>query len=278
MKQMLLLLHLSNYFLVARNGLSKNVCGIGSAGHGSSSLPRKRDLLRDRLAALRKSLSCYHIRCYHNGVITPPNTARAASLKTVFLDRDGVVNTKMPEGHWVTCWSEFHVLPGVIEAIAALKRARLRVIVVSNQRGIALGRFTGDDVQAIHNQFQQMLTASGTSVDGFYFCPHDRAQCNCRKPLPGLFEQARADHPGIRAETSVIIGDSKSDMEFGRRLGMMTVFIEGDPARQKPGVEAGRALADMQAGALFDAAQRLLAMRRALGEQPSTMCLGFPGK
>jgi D-glycero-D-manno-heptose 1,7-bisphosphate phosphatase len=211
-------------------------------------------------------------------VIDPSNTARAVSLKTVFLDRDGVVNAKMPEGHWVTRWSEFHVLPGVVEAIAAMKRAGLRVVVVSNQRGIALGRFGGHDVEAIHNQFQEMLEASGTAVDGFYYCPHDRGQCNCRKPLPGLFEQALAASPGIRADTSLMIGDSKSDMEFGRRLGMMTVFIDGDPALQKPGVEAARALADMQASSLLDAAQRLLAMKRAFSPEPGSMCLGLPAK
>jgi D-glycero-D-manno-heptose 1,7-bisphosphate phosphatase len=202
-------------------------------------------------------------------------------LKTVFLDRDGVVNTKMPEGEWVTSWNQFHVLPGVIEAIAAMKQAGLSVIVVSNQRGIALGRFTEDDVREIHSEFQRMLSAHGTGVDGFYFCPHDRAQCNCRKPLPGLFEQALDDHPGLRAETSVMIGDSKSDMEFGRRLGMMTVFIDGDPALQKPGAEKARALADFQAASLLDAAQRLLQMRKHSTEpraEPSTMCLGFPAK
>jgi D-glycero-D-manno-heptose 1,7-bisphosphate phosphatase len=210
-------------------------------------------------------------------VFDPANIPRAFFLRTVFLDRDGVVNKKMPEGEWVTCWSDFKVLPGGVQAIDALKRAGLRVIVVSNQRGIALSKFSEDDVQEIHSNFQQMLEAFGTQVDGFYFCPHDRGQCNCRKPLPGLFEQAVADHPDIQAHTSVMIGDSKSDMEFGRGLGMMTVFIDGDPTRQKPGVEAARAMADLQAGSLFDAAETLLKMRMP-DAKPSSMCLGFPGK
>ncbi len=207
----------------------------------------------------------------------PANIPRAYFIRTVFLDRDGVVNEKMPEGEWVTRWSSFHVLPGVVPAIGLLKRAGLRVIVVSNQRGIALGRFSEDDVRAIHVNLQQMLDAFGTCVDGFYFCPHDRGQCNCRKPLAGLFEQAVADHPDIQAHTSVMIGDSKSDMEFGRHLGMMTVFIDGDPARQKPGVEAARALADLQANSLLDATETLLKMITP-DTKPSSMCLGFPGK
>jgi histidinol phosphatase-like enzyme len=95
--------------------------------------------------------------------------------------------------------------------------------------------------------------------------------------LPGLFEQAVADHPDIQAHTSVIIGDSKSDIEFGKGLGMMTVFIEGDPARQKPGVEAARSMVDLQAASLLAAAETLLEMRMP-DTKPSSMCLGFPAK
>ncbi len=210
-------------------------------------------------------------------MFNPANIPRAYFLKTVFLDRDGVVNEKMPEGEWVTRWSDFQVLPGVIHAIDLLKRAGMRVIVVSNQRGVALGRFTEDDVRTIHNNFQQMLEALGTRVDGFYFCPHDRGQCNCRKPLTGLFDQAVADFPDIDAHTSVIIGDSKSDIEFGSQLGMMTVFIDGHPERQKPGAEVARALADFHSKSLLEATETLQKMR-APDTNPTSMCLGFPGK
>jgi D-glycero-D-manno-heptose 1,7-bisphosphate phosphatase len=181
----------------------------------------------------------------------------------VFLDRDGVVNEKMPEGRYVTQWSDFKVLPGVVEAIGLLNQAGLRVLVISNQRGIALGLYTAEDVRAIHAEFQKMLEASGAHVDGFYFCPHDKGQCNCRKPLPGLFEQAVADFPGITAATSVMIGDSKSDVEFGRRLGMTTVFIDGDPQRQKPGAKEARELADLRYLSLIAAAKDMLAQLQA---------------
>lgn len=210
-------------------------------------------------------------------MFNPANIPRAFSLKTVFLDRDGVINEKMPEGEWVTHWSDFQVLPGVIQAIDTMKRSGLQVFVISNQRGVALGKFSAEDVREIHDRFQLMLEAVGTRVDGFYFCPHDRGQCNCRKPLPGLFEQAVADHPDIQAHTSVMIGDSKSDMEFGRALGMMTVFVEVDPALQKPGADAARALADIQTGSLLDATEILLKMRIP-DAYSSSMCLGFPGK
>jgi D-glycero-D-manno-heptose 1,7-bisphosphate phosphatase len=180
-------------------------------------------------------------------------------LKTVFLDRDGVLNEKMPEGRYVTRWSEFHLLPGVAEAIARMNRAGLKVVVVSNQRGIALGLYTPADVEAIHSALQLVLAGSGAHLDGFYFCPHDKGQCNCRKPLPGLFEQAVTQDPEIAAPTSAMIGDSLSDIEFGRRLGMLTVYIEGDPVRQEPGAEAARASADLHYSSLDEAVNALLA-------------------
>jgi D-glycero-D-manno-heptose 1,7-bisphosphate phosphatase len=135
----------------------------------------------------------------------------------------------------------------------------MRVVVVSNQRGIALGLYTRADVEAVHAALQDYLRAHGAHVDGFYYCPHERRQCNCRKPLPGLFEQARAEFPGITAAGSLMIGDSISDIEYGRRLGMKTIFIEGDPTRQKPGADQARELADLQCASLSEAVDRLLA-------------------
>jgi D-glycero-D-manno-heptose 1,7-bisphosphate phosphatase len=180
-------------------------------------------------------------------------------VRTVFLDRDGVLNQKLPEGRYVASLSDFHPLPGVHQAIARLNRAGLRVIVLSNQRGIALGLHSADEVRAIHAAFQSELAAHGAHIDAFYFCPHDKNQCNCRKPLPGLFEQAQAYFPDIAAESSLMIGDSLSDIEFGRRLGMATVFIDGDPALQKPGAETARDLAGQHFASLPAAVDALLA-------------------
>jgi D-glycero-D-manno-heptose 1,7-bisphosphate phosphatase len=198
---------------------------------------------------------------YHSGVTDPNGNSTHTALKTVFLDRDGVLNEKMPEGHYVTRWEEFRLLPGVPEAIARLNRAGVRVIVVSNQRGVALGHYTVDDVNTIHQNFQTLLNAAGAQVDAFFFCPHEKRSCTCRKPGPGLFEQARSQFPAIAAETSVMIGDSLSDIEFGRRLGMRTVFIDGDPAHQKPGAASAKELAQMNCRSLAEAVQILLGDR-----------------
>ena len=190
---------------------------------------------------------------------TPPDSLIRPQLHTIFLDRDGVINRKMPEGQYVTCWEHFHLLPGVPEAIAQLNQAGLRVIVVTNQRGVALGLYSTADVDAIHVQFQQVLDRFGAHVDGFYFCPHDKRECTCRKPLPGMFEQAQADFPEIEAATSLVIGDSLSDIEFGKNLGLRTIFIEGDPEHRKAGAEKAAALADISAPDLPSAVNLLIA-------------------
>ena len=183
--------------------------------------------------------------------------SRERALETVFLDRDGILNEKRPEGHYVTSWSEFNLLPEVPEAIARLNLAGLRVVVVSNQRCVALGLCTAADVDAVHSAFQNLLSSRGAHVDGFFFCPHDKLQCNCRKPLPGLYEQAVARFPKIAAETSAMIGDSLSDIEFGRRLGMLTVFIDCDPDRQKPGSQSAGEMAKLRFSSFAEAVDYL---------------------
>jgi len=190
----------------------------------------------------------------------PANTELSpqSSLQTVFLDRDGVLNKKMAEGCYVTRREDLHLLDGVPEAIARLNRAGVRVIVVSNQRGVARGLMTAADVELIHAALQERLKPHGAHVDRFYFCPHGKGECTCRKPLPGMFEQARVDFPEIEAAASVMIGDSLSDIEFGRRLGMKTVFIAGNPEQQKPGAASAGERADLRCDSLLEAVQGLL--------------------
>jgi len=203
-----------------------------------------------------KQISQSTTNCYHSRVSISPEI-----LHTVFLDRDGVINRKMPEGQYVTGWQNFHLLPGVPQAVAKLNHANLRVIIVTNQRGIALGLYRAEDVEAIHSKLQLSLAESGAHIDGFYFCPHDKRECTCRKPGPGLFEQAKAQFPEITPETSLVIGDSLSDIEFGRNLGLKTIFIEGNKEHQKPGAHRGLELADQHFADLPEAVDHLLSNR-----------------
>lgn len=184
--------------------------------------------------------------------------AAPRNLRTVFLDRDGVLNEKMPEGQYVTRWEDFHVLPGVPEALRLLNQAGIRVIVVTNQRGIARRLYTAADVEVIHAAFQDALKAAGAHIDAFFICPHDRGQCNCRKPLTGLFNQAVAQFPDITAATSVMIGDSLSDIEFGHRLEMPTIFIEGGMNQREVGAGEAAGQADLRFQSLLEAVEALL--------------------
>jgi len=182
-----------------------------------------------------------------------PVKASFKHIQYVFLDRDGVINRKPPEGEYVARWSDVQVLPGVESAIAAFNRSGRKVIVVSNQRGIALGRYTGADVEAINAELQQHLAAHGAHIDAFYYCPHEEDQCDCRKPRTGMFEQAFRDFPGSSRANSLLIGDSISDIEAARNLGIPAIFIEGDPSTQKKGAERAAALADLVCASLLEA-------------------------
>ena len=193
---------------------------------------------------------------------SPLSTKATSRIQACFLDRDGVLNKKMPEGQYVTQWSEFEVLPEVVEAIRSLNEAGILVIVVSNQRGIAKGLYTASDVEDIHNRFQSLLTSKGAHIDRFYFCPHDNVGCDCRKPRPGMFEQARRDFPTLHAKTSVMMGDSLSDIEFGHLLGMLTIWIEGDTAHPRPDNEKASGLADLRFASLSQAVAALLRSRQ----------------
>lgn len=146
---------------------------------------------------------------------------------TVFLDRDGVINERIPDDY-VTRLEQFVFLPGALEGMEQLSRIFGRMIVVTNQRGIALGRMTEEDLKAVHKVLWEEALAAGALIDGIYHCPHDRdVGCGCRKPGVGMPLKAELDFPGIDFGKSVMIGDSISDLEMGRKLGMITCWITG---------------------------------------------------
>ena len=185
-------------------------------------------------------------------------TIEPANISHVFLDRDGVLNRNPPEGQFVTCWEEFELLPGVEDAIAELNRSGRKMIVVTNQRGIALGLYSRQDLDRMHDQLRQRLAARGARLDAIYVCPHDDGQCNCRKPLTGLFEQAFQDFPAARPENSVMVGDSLRDIEAGSRLGMRTVLITGDDEAMAAETQRAAALATFSVASLQEFVQRFM--------------------
>jgi D-glycero-D-manno-heptose 1,7-bisphosphate phosphatase len=155
-----------------------------------------------------------------------------------FLDRDGTINEKAAEGDYVKGPDELRLLAGAADAIRSLNDAGVLVIVVTNQRGIALGRMTEVDLQAVHARLRDLLDLSGGArVDEFLFCPHEHGQCTCRKPAPGMLQAACQRFPCIERADSVVIGDSASDIEAGRRFGVRGLLLGRDAPSLRGAVE-----------------------------------------
>lgn len=182
----------------------------------------------------------------------------------MFLDRDGVINRKAPEGAYVTRWEDFHVLPGVVEGIALLNQAGFRVIVITNQRCIAKGLLTTSDLDKLHERMSYYLARVGATVDAIYYCPHDyEPSCNCRKPAPGMLLDAARTH-AIDISSSWMIGDSDIDVEAGKNAGCKTVrLLESSEAADESEHGAARNYADISATSLLDAVRYVLHLEGA---------------
>ncbi len=171
-----------------------------------------------------------------------------SAVDTVFLDRDGTLNVKAPEGEYITSREDFVWLPGALEGLAMLTEAGVRLVVVTNQRGIALGRMSEDDLAGIHRRMTDELEAAGGRLAAIHHCPHESGTCDCRKPGTAMFERARDELAGLAFERSAVVGDSESDMLAARRIGALPVFL-GDPAglAEPEGVHAESSLRDAAA-------------------------------
>ncbi len=173
--------------------------------------------------------------------------------KTDFLDRDGVINRHIIDDY-VTDPHECVMLEGAVEAISLLGRAGYRTVVVTNQRGIAIGRMSYEAVNAVHRFIRERVAAAGGSLEEFYICPHDRdAGCECRKPAPGLLDQAHR-RESVDWAASFLVGDSDSDIQAGRQRGLTTIKVAG-PSTADPDHEC----LDLPA-----AAQWILTRRRTI--------------
>jgi D-glycero-D-manno-heptose 1,7-bisphosphate phosphatase len=134
----------------------------------------------------------------------------------VFLDRDGTICEEMG---YMNHLSRLHIFPFAAAAIAKLNRARLPVIVVTNQSGVARRIFPESLVTQIHQRISQELSAAGARVDAYYYCAHMKQDdCACRKPLPGLLQQAAREH-ALRLDRSFVVGDRYADVELAHGVG-----------------------------------------------------------
>ena len=144
---------------------------------------------------------------------------------SLFIDRDGVINRRIFNGY-VSSVKEFEFLPGVLESFAVFNNFFNRIIVVTNQQGIGKGLMTENDLQKIHSFMIKEIEKQGGRIDGIYFCPDlaDKPD-NCRKPSTFLARQAKNDFPEIDFTKTIMVGDSESDILFGKNAGMKTAFI-----------------------------------------------------
>ncbi len=143
---------------------------------------------------------------------------------TLFLDRDGVINDEKHQDY-IHNWDEFKFYDGVKEAIAIFAQKFKHIIVVTNQRGIGRGLTKLHDVELIHKNMIAEIENAGGRIDAVYFCPDKEAESPNRKPNPGMGLQAIKDFQGIDLTKSIMIGNTISDMQFGRNLGVQTVFL-----------------------------------------------------
>lgn len=145
---------------------------------------------------------------------------------TLFLDRDGVINQRNGD-EYVLNAEQFLWIQGVQQSIAFLSGVFGRVFVVTNQQGIGRGMMSDNDLSLIHHKLLDGVEKEGGKIDRIYHCPAImEAGSFFRKPLPGMALQARKDFPDVDFKKSIMVGDTISDMRFGKNLKMITVLIE----------------------------------------------------
>lgn len=144
----------------------------------------------------------------------------------VFLDRDGTLNVDKGYVYRIEDWEW---IPGAIDAIASLNKAGFLVIIITNQAGIARGYYDEKDMHELHTRVNERLKEHGATIDGFYYCPHhpefgEVRECDCRKPMPGMIDQARKDFD-IDLARSWLVGDKAGDIQAGLAAGVKTILV-----------------------------------------------------
>lgn len=171
----------------------------------------------------------------------------------VFLDRDGVINLETDYVHKV---DEFYFIDGVFDACREMSKAGYRLIVITNQAGIARGYYTEDDFHQLTKWMLDIFRQQGIEIGGVYYCPHHpvhgvgdyRRDCDCRKPAPGMILRAAQEH-SLDLQHSILVGDKATDIEAGRAAGVGCCVLvrTGHPVSNKDLDKADAAFGDLQA-------------------------------
>jgi D-glycero-D-manno-heptose 1,7-bisphosphate phosphatase len=154
----------------------------------------------------------------------------------VFLDRDG---TLVEDVHYLDAVDRLKFFPYSVDAVRALNRAGLTVVLVSNQSGVARGFFPESAVWAVHDRIAAELAAAGAAINAYYYCPHHpegtvaefARPCGCRKPAPGMIERAAADW-SLDPSRSFVVGDTWTDVGLARAVGARAVLVRTGHGRE----------------------------------------------
>ncbi len=142
----------------------------------------------------------------------------------MFLDRDGVINYEK-QNDYIHTWSEFKFYEGVLDAMAIFSKKFKHIVVVTNQRGIGKGVTKEEDLIYLHKKMKEEVEENGGKIDAIYYCKDIDSKSPCRKPNTGMGLQALKDIPTIDLKKALMIGNTLSDMRFGKNLGTSTIFL-----------------------------------------------------
>ena len=164
--------------------------------------------------------------------------------RAVFFDRDGTIAKDV---HYCRRPEDFVLFPKAAKVIKKLNKRGFKVIIVTNQSGIARGYFNEEALGNIHKKMKEELAREGAHIDGIYYCPHHPDDnCECRKPKPSLLFQAAKDL-NIDLEHSFVVGDLQKDMELGKAAGCRTILIGAPSPLDSGGVAPDAIVADLAA-------------------------------
>jgi D-glycero-D-manno-heptose 1,7-bisphosphate phosphatase len=181
----------------------------------------------------------------------------ARARPAAFIDRDGVINAELEYVHHI---ADFHVLPGAVKGLQQLANFGYALVVVTNQAGIAKGKYSEAEYAALTQHMRDLFARQGISLAGVYHCPHHpqgsvpayAIDCDCRKPAPGLLLRAAAEL-NLDLHCSVLVGDKLSDVAAGRAAGVRwTVLVEsGHPLPDETSAMADHRCADLAQAAAW---------------------------
>lgn len=166
--------------------------------------------------------------------------------EAVFVDRDNTISKDVP---YCSRPEDFELLPMAADGIRLLNEHGFKVVIVTNQSGIARGFFTEETLERIHCKMMDELAKEKAHIDGIYYCPHHPDDdCECRKPKPALLLQAANDF-NIDLRSSYVIGDSAMDIEMGKMVGCSTILINAEPESTHLKVQSDFTCTNLYAGA-----------------------------